>query len=115
MFRGFVNHVSCMCVCVCFWGRVGPKGDQTTSRRDDLFEHVSVYSGPGGGEKVPENQQTYEKQKYANGKHDKHPNICFVNTGWFSQNRKVQRHYVSFDIMEKGNEMKGKNSTPKNT
>ena len=35
-------------VCV-FFGRVGPTGEQKTSRLDDLFEPFSANSGPGGG------------------------------------------------------------------
>ena len=96
--------VGCVCVCV-FSGRVGPTGEQKTSRQDRFFESFSANSGPGEG--VPENHYKYEKIKKVQMQTAKVRTIVFflLCGAIFSKKWRAQRLGVYRGFMQKSNKI----------
>ena len=75
--------VGCGCVCVCFFGRVGPKGNQTVSRKDVLLNLFFGLMWHRGADGVPVNQQKY-KNKNADASNENNKRIS-LNAGRISK------------------------------
>ena len=74
MFRELWGCVLCVCVCVCvFSGRVGPTGEQKTSRQDVVLKFVRPILAPGGGgggRAVKQQMEKSQSPRPSNGEGD---------------------------------------------
>ena len=67
-----VAGCGCGCGSVCFWGRVGPTGEQKTSRLNLFLNSLLGQFLPrgAGGKGVHENKHIYEKKEEKGKQHN---------------------------------------------